>query len=88
MVEIEKCQLWDTRLNVQSPFARPRILTLHSLMTTNGQLNGTRGYHIKPTNSTCNMISVFSSKRPVLVCAWQNNFCQRSQILIIVEKCY
>ena len=27
MVEIEKCQLWDTRLNVQSPFALPRIST-------------------------------------------------------------
>ena len=25
MVEIEKCQLRDTRLNVQSPFALPRI---------------------------------------------------------------
>ena len=25
MVEIEKCQPRDTRLNVQSPFARPRI---------------------------------------------------------------
>ena len=28
-------------------------------MTTNGQLNDTRGYHIKTTNSTCNMISGF-----------------------------
>jgi len=24
-------------------------------MTTNGQLKDTRGYHIKPTNSTCRM---------------------------------
>ena len=31
-------------------------------MTTNGQLNDTRGYHIKPTNSTCNMISCFRLK--------------------------
>ena len=35
------------------------FLLLHCLLTTNGQLNDTRGYHIKPTNSTCNMISVF-----------------------------
>jgi len=32
-------------------------------MTTNGQLNDTRGYHIKPINSTCNMISCFRLKR-------------------------
>ena len=31
-------------------------------MTTNGQLNNTRGYHIKPTNSTCDMISGFRIK--------------------------
>ena len=29
-----------------------------------------------------------SSKRLVLIRAWQTIFCQRSQILIIVEKCY
>jgi len=29
---------------------------------TNGQLNDTRGYHIKPTNSTCN--SCFRIKGP------------------------
>jgi len=45
-------------------------------MTTNGQLNDTHSYHIKPTNSTCNMISCFRLKGP----------CQRSQISIIVEK--
>jgi len=28
-------------------------------MTTNGQLNDTRGYHIKPTNSTCNGFPFF-----------------------------
>jgi len=28
-------------------------------MTTNGQLNDARGYHIKPTSSTCNIISCF-----------------------------
>jgi len=33
-------------------------------MTTNGQLNDTRGYHITPTNSTCNMISCFRLKAP------------------------
>ena len=33
-------------------------------MTTNGQLNDTRGYHIKPTNYTCNMISCFRLKYP------------------------
>ena len=31
-------------------------------MSTDGQLNDTRGYHIKPTNSTCNMISCFHRK--------------------------
>jgi len=40
-------------------------------MTTNVQLNDTHCYHIKPTNSTCNMIS---SKSPVLVGAWQTFF--------------
>ena len=45
-------------------------------MTTNGKLNDTRGYHIKPTNSMWNMISCFHLKGP---------FCQRSQIFIIVE---
>ena len=52
MVEIEKCQLRDTRLNVQS------------LMTTNGQLIDTRGYHIQPTNSTYSMNSCFRLKGP------------------------
>jgi len=33
-------------------------------MTTNGQLKDTRGYHIKPTNSTCRMISCFRQKGP------------------------
>jgi len=27
--------------------------------TVYGQLNDTRGYHIKPTNSMCNMISYY-----------------------------
>ena len=53
---------------------------MQCLLTTNGQLNDTRGYHIKPINSTCNMISWFSLKGPCLFV--------RSQILIIVEKCY
>jgi len=38
-------------------------------MTTNGKLNDTHGYHIKPTNSMWNMISCFHLKGP---------FCQRS----------
>jgi len=46
---------------------------LHCLLTTNGQLNDTRGYHIKPTNYTGNMIS----------CIHLNGPC--CQILIIVE---
>ena len=33
-------------------------------MTTNGQLNDTCGYHIKQTNSTCNMNSCFRLKGP------------------------
>ena len=40
------------------------FLWLHCLITTNGQLNDTRGYHIKPTNSTCSMISCFRLKGP------------------------
>jgi len=31
-------------------------------MTTNEQLNDTQDYHIKPTISTCNMISGFRLK--------------------------
>ena len=48
-------------------------------MTTNGQLNDACFYQIIPTNFTCNMDSGFRPKK----C-----FCQHSQILIIVEKCY
>jgi len=33
-------------------------------MTTDGQLNDTRGYHIQPTNSTCNMSSCVRLKGP------------------------
>ena len=40
-------------------------------MTTNGQLNDTRSYHIKPTNYTCNMISCFRLKCP---CSFVSNF--------------
>jgi len=60
----------------QHPFARPRISTSNFViskdkififmialtMTTNGQLNNTQGYHIKPTNSMCSMISGFRLK--------------------------
>jgi len=34
-------------------------LLLHYLLTTDGQLNDAHGYHIKPTNFTCYMISFF-----------------------------
>ena len=44
--------------------AKSLFLRLHCLMTTNGQLNDTRGYRIKPTNYTCNMISGFRLKGP------------------------
>ena len=71
MVEIEKCQLLDTRLNVQSPFAPSAYFSikfiyfwLHSLMSTNGQLNDTLCYHKKTTNSMCNVISCFHLKEP------------------------
>jgi len=57
-------------------------------MTTNGQLNDTHGYHIKPTNSTCNMISGFRLKGLCSTVRGKKIFCQRSQILIIIEKCY
>jgi len=43
-------------------------------MTTNEQLNDTRGYHIKPTNSTCNMISGFRLKGPYLTVRGKNIF--------------
>ena len=44
------------------PSRRPKSIWsstwLHCLLTT----NDTRGYHIKPTNSTCNMVSCFRLK--------------------------
>jgi len=40
------------------------LKTKYFLLTTNGQLNDTRGYHIQPTNYTCNMISCFRLKGP------------------------
>ena len=55
-------------------------------MTINRQLNNTHGYHIKPTNSTCNMISCFCAC--ARSCVAKQNIFQGSQILIIVEKCY
>jgi len=57
-------------------------------MTTNGQLNNTRGYHIKPTNFTCHMISGFRLKGSCSSVLGKHIFCQRSQILVIVKKCY
>ena len=69
-------------------------------MTTNGQLNDTRGYHIKPTNSTCNMISCFDlkgpcssvrSKKTVLSVQSNFNYCRKvlpkKNILINIKKC-
>jgi len=55
-------------------------------MTTNGQLNDTRGYHIKPTNSTCSMISGFRLKGPCVtkkfLSAQSNfNYCQCRKVL-------
>jgi len=68
-------------------------------MTTNGQWNGTRGYHIKPTNSTCNMISCFHLKGPcsfvrgqkIFLSAQSNsNYCQKAlsmkNIWITIKK--
>ena len=52
-------------------------------MTTNGQVNDTRDYHIKPTNSTCNMISCFCLKGLCVA----KIVCQHSPFLIIAEKC-
>ena len=57
-------------------------------MTTNGQLNYTCIYQIIPTNFTCSMISVFVLKARARLCVAKKIFCQRSQILIIVVKCY
>jgi len=57
-------------------------------MTTNGQLIDTGGYHIKSTNSTCNMISCFRLKGPCLSMRAKNSLGHGRQILIIVKKCY
>jgi len=54
--------------------AKSLFLRLHCLMTTNGQLNDTRGYHIKSTNSTCNMISGFRLKGPCSTVRGKNMF--------------
>jgi len=48
-------------------------------MTTNGQLNDTRGYHIKPTNSTGNMSSGFRLKGSCSSVHGKHFYCQRSQ---------
>ena len=53
-----------------------------------GQLNDTHGYHIKLTNSMCNMISCFHLKGPCSFVRGKTFFCQGSQILIIIEKRY
>ena len=58
----------------------------HCLMTTNGQLNDTRDYHIKPSNSTCNMISCFLLKGLCSSLRGKNCYFQHSQILIIVKS--
>jgi len=43
-------------------------------MTINGHLNDTHGYHIKPTNSMCSMISCFRLKGLCLSVRGKNNF--------------
>ena len=57
-------------------------------MTTNGQLNDACVYQIIPTNFTCSTVSSFRLKGQCTSVRGQKHFCQRSQILIIVEKCY
>jgi len=48
-------------------------------MATNGQLNDTRGYHIKPINSTCNMISGFRLKGPCSTVRGKKRECLSAQ---------
>ena len=72
MVEI----LRDIRLNVhllvrvfqhQSwVFLKNIKIIIFMIALSIGQLNDTRGYQIKPTNFTCNMISCFRLKGPCL----------------------
>ena len=83
MVEIEKCQLLVSTSKVHllarvfqhqnSVFLKTKYIISAFrcyLLATNGQLNDTRGYHIhvKPINSTCNMISCLGN------CAIQTMF--------------
>ena len=97
-----KCQLRDTRLNVQSPFARLRIPTSHFgifkdwiksfliALSIDNQwpVEWHTWYPYKTNQFHVQHDFLFSSKRPVLVRMWQKNLFQRSQILIIVDKCY
>ena len=56
-------------------------------MTTNGQLNDTHGYHIKPTNSMSNLISGFRLKGPCSsVCGKKNNVCGSAVKSLLLSK--
>ena len=68
MVEIERCQLRDTRLNVQSPFALPRISTSYDNQWT---VDWHTWLPYKTNQFHVQREFLFSSKRPVLVRAWQ-----------------
>ena len=88
MVEIDKCQLRDTRLNVQSPFALPRISTSNFgifkdliiifMIALSIDNQGTVEWHTwlpyKTNQFHVQHNFLFSSERLVLVRAWQNNF--------------
>ena len=82
MVEI----LRDIRLNVHllfRVFQHQSLVFLKTIKTiffmialSNGQLNDTRGYQIKPTNFTCNIISCFRLKGPCSSVRDKKHFCQ------------
>ena len=55
---------------------------------TNEQLSDTCVYQVIPAKFTCSMISDFRLKSPCSSVRGKINVCPRSQILIIVEKCY
>ena len=72
MVEIEKGQLRDTRLNVQSTFARPLISPSNFGIFKDTQWH--TGLPYKTNQFHVQQDSLFLSKRPVLVHAWKNYF--------------
>ena len=103
--DFKKCKLQDTRLNIHllvHVFQHQILLFLKTnflifmialTMTTNGQLNNTHGYHIKPTNSTCNLISCFRLKAPCSSARSNFIYCRKvlsmknSLINIKTKKC-